>query len=219
MLNQSDKLDADIRNRAESTVAESRLNGNEYTPRKRTSKHLEELASLLPMEDEITNVVPPFGTSVTFRSWDDLSEAIEKYAEKYNLKFRVRSSVRTELYNSNHEVQMPEEFPFVQRIYRCTHGVTQASRSKGHRNRKSRFCNCDARFTGVLTQFSDGTYEIVVRNENHTHSHHATQTEASSYLTAKTLPLEDQDREGVMTLADARVSSTHITNFLNDRLA
>ncbi|KAE9183756.1 hypothetical protein PF005_g21954 [Phytophthora fragariae] len=32
------------------------------------------------------------------------------------------------------------------------------------------------------------------------------------------LPLDEQDREDVKTLADARVSSKHITNFLNERI-
>ncbi|ETI41304.1 hypothetical protein F443_13454, partial [Phytophthora nicotianae P1569] len=53
---------------------------------------------------------------------------------------------------------------------------------------------------------------------HHTHSHPTTNTQAASYLTTKTLPLDDQDREDVKTLADARVSSTHIANFLNDRI-
>ncbi|KAI9996511.1 hypothetical protein PInf_014239 [Phytophthora infestans] len=53
---------------------------------------------------------------------------------------------------------------------------------------------------------------------NHTHTHPTSQTEASSYLTTKTLPLDDRDLEDVTTLADARVSSAHITNFLNDRI-
>ncbi|KAF1794592.1 hypothetical protein GQ600_24009 [Phytophthora cactorum] len=46
-----------------------------------------------------------------------------------------------------------------------------------------------------------------LRLQNHTHSHPTSSTEASSYLTTKTLPLDDEDREDVRTLADARVSS------------
>ncbi|KAG3234544.1 hypothetical protein PI124_g20403 [Phytophthora idaei] len=53
---------------------------------------------------------------------------------------------------------------------------------------------------------------------NHTHTHPTSRTQASSYLTTKTLPLDDQNREDVKTLADARVSSTHIANFLNERI-
>eukprot|EP00644_Phytophthora_capsici_P009443 jgi/Phyca11/107552/e_gw1.13.411.1 len=53
---------------------------------------------------------------------------------------------------------------------------------------------------------------------NHTHSHPTTASEASSYLTTKTLPLDEQDREDVKTLADARVSSKHISSFLNERI-
>ncbi|KAF1781250.1 hypothetical protein GQ600_16086 [Phytophthora cactorum] len=53
-------------------------------------------------------------------------------------------------------------------------------------------------------------YEIVVRNENISE----TKPQATSYLTTKALPLDDQDRDDVKTLDDALVSSTHITNFL-----
>ncbi|ETP09523.1 hypothetical protein F441_14607 [Phytophthora nicotianae CJ01A1] len=53
---------------------------------------------------------------------------------------------------------------------------------------------------------------------NHTHSHCNSETQSSSYLTTATLPIDNQDLEDVKTLSDARVSSTHITNFLNDRI-
>ncbi|OWZ10498.1 hypothetical protein PHMEG_00016648 [Phytophthora megakarya] len=46
-----------------------------------------------------------------------------KYKKKNKLKFRVRSSVKTSLYISTHEDQIPRTFEFYQRIYRCTHGV------------------------------------------------------------------------------------------------
>ncbi|KAG7375102.1 hypothetical protein PHYPSEUDO_004215, partial [Phytophthora pseudosyringae] len=65
---------------------------------------------------------------------------------------------------------------------------------------------------------SSQSTELHNRNENHTHSHPTTDSVASSYLTTKTLPLDDQDREDVKTLADARVSSKHIANFLNERI-
>ncbi|ETK70766.1 hypothetical protein L915_21909, partial [Phytophthora nicotianae] len=54
---------------------------------------------------------------------------------------------------------------------------------------------------------------------NYTHSHLTSSAQASTYLTTKSLPLDNQDREDVKTLADACVSSTHIANFLNDRIA
>ncbi|KAG6945749.1 hypothetical protein JG688_00016410, partial [Phytophthora aleatoria] len=48
--------------------------------------------------------------------------------------------------------------------------------------------------------------------------HLTTRAEAASYLTTKTLLIDDQDREDVKTLADARASSKQITNFLNERI-
>eukprot|EP00644_Phytophthora_capsici_P019696 jgi/Phyca11/133559/e_gw1.551.1.1 len=63
--------------------------------------------------------------------------------------------------------------------------------------------------------FNTDTYLFI---QNHTHSNPTTSSQASTYLTTKTLPLDNEDREDVKTLVDARVSSSHITNFLNDRI-
>ncbi|OWZ05073.1 hypothetical protein PHMEG_00022903 [Phytophthora megakarya] len=190
----------------------------EYSPRKRVSKHLAELESMNPGDDRIVNEVPAFGPAKDIKSWEEFEKVFDSYKKKHKLKFRVRSSEKTALYNSTHEDRIPTEFEWFQRIYRCTHEVSQASRSKGHRYRPTRYCNCKARLTAVVSRCWDNTYKIVVRNENHTQSHPTIGREASSYLTTKTLPLDDKDREDVMTLADARVSSSHIDRFLNDRL-
>ncbi|KAG6617753.1 Sugar transporter [Phytophthora cinnamomi] len=50
-----------------------------------------------------------------------------------------------------------------------------------------------------------------------THSHATTSSEAATCMTTKTLLLSAQDREDEKTLVDARVSSAHITNVLNER--
>ncbi|ETN18833.1 hypothetical protein PPTG_04307 [Phytophthora nicotianae INRA-310] len=168
--------------------------------------------------DKIVNVVPPFAPKTTISSWRDFEKQFTEYMEKNNLKFRVRSSERTESYNKTHQDQIPVTFEYSQRIYRCTHGVSQKSRSKGHLNRKQRYCKCSARLTVIVCRVLGNHYEIVLRNQNHTHSHSNSETQASSYLTTATLPLDNQNLEGVKTLTDARVSSTHITNFLNDRI-
>ncbi|KAG3252915.1 hypothetical protein PI124_g2481 [Phytophthora idaei] len=175
------------------------------------------MKSMLPDCDEIVNVVAPF-PSGRIANWEQFDKILKEYKRKNNLKFRVRSSESTVIYNSTNDDQIPTEFRWSHRIYRCSHSVTQGSRSKGHRNRKSRFCGCKARFTATVTRAVSGDYEIQIRNENHTHSHPTTATQASTYLTTKTLPLDEQDREDVKTLADARVSSKHTTNFLNERI-
>ncbi|ETI54306.1 hypothetical protein F443_02848 [Phytophthora nicotianae P1569] len=190
----------------------------EYIPRQRASKHLEELELMETGDDEIVNVVPPFAPKDSFSSWNDFEKHFKIYKQKNNLKFRVRSSEKMENYNKAHEDQMPTEFEFTHKIFRCTHGVSQKSRSKGHRNRKQRYCKCKARLTVIVTKIVGNVYGIVTRNQNHTHSHPTTSTQASTYLTTKTLPLDNEDREDVKTLVDARVSSSHITNFLNDRI-
>ncbi|ETP09244.1 hypothetical protein F441_14878 [Phytophthora nicotianae CJ01A1] len=171
----------------------------EYLPRKRVSKHLTELDSMNPGGDGIVNMVPAFGPAKNINSWEEFEKVFDSYKKKHKLMFRVRSSEKTAFYNSTHEDHIPTEFEWFQRIYRCTHGVSQVSRSKGHRNRSTRYCNCKARLTAVVSRC------------NHPHSHPTTGTKASSYLTTNTLPLDDQDPEDVKTFADARVSSSHIT--------
>ncbi|ETI30373.1 hypothetical protein L917_06368 [Phytophthora nicotianae] len=52
----------------------------------------------------------------------------------------------------------------------------------------------------------------------HTHSHLNSRADAASYMPTKTLPIKEQDRDDVKTLADARASSKQITDFLNDRI-
>ncbi|KAI9988664.1 hypothetical protein PInf_022114 [Phytophthora infestans] len=56
------------------------------------------------------------------------------------------------------------------------------------------------------------------QSANHTHSRHTTRTEAASYLTTNTLPIDEQDIKDVKTLANTRVSSKQITSFLKDRI-
>ncbi|OWY97904.1 hypothetical protein PHMEG_00031452, partial [Phytophthora megakarya] len=200
------------------TTSSAATGSSEYVPRHRSSQHLEELESMHAGDGEIKNVVPPFATTETFTSWEAFEKAFQTYKRKYNLKFRVRSSEKTENYNKIHEDQFPTEFEFAHRIYRCTHGVTQKSRSKGQRNRKQRYCKCKARLTPTVALADDGSHGIVIRNQNHTHSHPTTDAQASSYLTTATIPLDTEDREDVKTLVDARVSSSHISNFLNERI-
>ncbi|KAE8981184.1 hypothetical protein PR002_g23904 [Phytophthora rubi] len=167
--------------------------------------------------DEIVNVVPPF-PSGSIANWKEFATLFKTYTEQNNIKFRVRSSEATERHNSTHDDPIPTDFLWTHKIFRCTHGVLQSSRSKGRRNRKTRYCECNARFTAVVNPTDDGEFIIKIINENHTHSHPTTASQASSYLTTKTLPLDEQDREDVKTLADAPVSSKHITNFLNERI-
>ncbi|KAG6976178.1 hypothetical protein JG688_00001629 [Phytophthora aleatoria] len=90
-------------------------------------------------------------------------------------------------------------------IYWCTDEVSQRSKLKVHRDRKQRYCKCMAHLTATMSR-------------SHTYSHLTNATQASTYLTTDTLPIDDQDLETVKTLADARVSSSQITNFLSDRI-
>ncbi|OWZ02206.1 Glycoside-Pentoside-Hexuronide family transporter, partial [Phytophthora megakarya] len=51
----------------------------------------------------------------------------------------------------------------------------------------------------------------------HTHNHQTTRSVASSYQTRKGRSLNQRDEEGVMLLANADVSSKHISNMLCKR--
>ncbi|POM70693.1 Hypothetical protein PHPALM_12833 [Phytophthora palmivora] len=137
----------------------------EYTPRKRSSKHLDEVESMTIGHDDIKNTVPAFAPTGNFASWDDFEQQFDAYKRKNKLKFHVRSSEKTELYNITHQHKILTQFKYSHKIYRCTHGVTQPSRSKGHRNRKSRFCTCQARLTAIINRVSGNQYGIVIRNQ------------------------------------------------------
>ncbi|KUF85613.1 hypothetical protein AM588_10000953 [Phytophthora nicotianae] len=70
----------------------------EYSPRKRTSKHLDEMTSMLPERGEIVNVVTPFPPG-PIANWEQFDKIFKEYKKNNNLKFRVRSSESTVLYN------------------------------------------------------------------------------------------------------------------------
>ncbi|KAF4130059.1 hypothetical protein GN958_ATG20718 [Phytophthora infestans] len=132
----------------------------EYTPRKRTSKHVEELEGMAVSCDKVVKVVVPF-PSVEISSWEEFNNVFSDTREKIISTF-VCTAVA---YNSSHVKQMPTEFEWTHRVYRCTHGIAQGSRSKGHRNRKSRYCGYKARFTPTVTETVAGVYRIIIRNE------------------------------------------------------
>eukprot|EP00644_Phytophthora_capsici_P018330 jgi/Phyca11/131901/e_gw1.119.32.1 len=84
-------------NNGEETSAGSSL--TEYTPRKRTSKHIQLMNTM--QTDSISNVVPRFPVPVGFiTTWKQFQDILEKYQQENNLKFRVRSSVLTTTYNT-----------------------------------------------------------------------------------------------------------------------
>ncbi|KAF4137583.1 hypothetical protein GN958_ATG13223 [Phytophthora infestans] len=146
------------------TVVEQIPEHVEYTPRNRTSKHVEELEGAAVSCDKVVNVVVPF-PAAEISSWEEFNNVFSDYKRKNHLNFRVRSCETTVVYNSSHVEQMPTKFEWTHRVYRCTHGVAQELRSKGHRNRKSRYCGCKARFTPTVTETEAGVYRIIIRNE------------------------------------------------------
>ncbi|ETI45392.1 hypothetical protein F442_09917 [Phytophthora nicotianae P10297] len=140
------------------------------------------MQSLHADRDEIINVVAPF-PSRSISDWEEFNDVLDGYKKRNNLKFRVRSSQTTVLCNSTHDDQLPSEYRYAYKIFRCTHGVSQSSRSKGHRNRKTCYCGCSARFTAVVSPAGEDDFIIKIINENYIHSHPTTAFQASSYLT------------------------------------
>ncbi|OWZ22595.1 hypothetical protein PHMEG_0002672 [Phytophthora megakarya] len=90
------KVSADIK---DNDSGEDPLTSPEYSPRKHASKHFEELDSMNPGDAEIRNVLPAFGLSTAFETWEEFEEMFSKYKNNNKLKFRVRRSVKTSLYN------------------------------------------------------------------------------------------------------------------------
>ncbi|KAG3249647.1 hypothetical protein PI124_g5717 [Phytophthora idaei] len=60
----------------------------EYTPRKRSSKRIEELDSMAVERSDIVNVVPPFPAE-PIQTWERFESALKAYKKKHNLKFRI----------------------------------------------------------------------------------------------------------------------------------
>jgi hypothetical protein len=75
--------------------------------------------------------------------------------------FAMCNTIAVLLFRSTQDEPLPTEFRWAYKISRCTHGVSQSSRSKGHRNRKTRYCGCRARFAAVVTS-TDGN-EFMIR--------------------------------------------------------
>ncbi|KAE9111381.1 hypothetical protein PF007_g11501 [Phytophthora fragariae] len=136
----------------------------EYVPRKRTSKHQENLDIMEEQRTDIVNVVAPLPARV-LKTWMEFDTVMAAYKKVSNLHFRIHSSDTVETYK---------------------------------------------RFG------ADGGRHLSYRDMKRDHTHNPTPPEvATSYLTTKTIPMDEQDREDVKTLADTRASSKHITNFLN----
>lgn len=70
----------------------------EYTPRKRASQHDDEIEALDEAQDDIINEVPPFQPGV-IDSWKQFDSMFEEYKRKNKLKFRIRSSMTTQMHN------------------------------------------------------------------------------------------------------------------------
>ncbi|GMF14442.1 unnamed protein product [Phytophthora fragariaefolia] len=193
-------------------VPSTRSKMSEYTPRIRASNHLAEMNSLIEEREAFVNIVPPLPVD-TVDSWDEFDKVLNMYKKKNKLNFLIRSSETTVTYN---------------RYFRCVHVLSCKTltdfinpsclqlapppNTRTFRVETEDISMYSWRFTAISLEGSSKS-----QVENHTHSHPTTSSEAATYMTTKPLPLSAEDREDVKTLVDARVSSAHITNVLNER--
>ncbi|ETL29148.1 hypothetical protein L916_17614, partial [Phytophthora nicotianae] len=144
------------------TMANSEGYFDGYKPRKRASQHIAEHDTMAVQQEKIVNIVAPF-PKVPIKSWTEFDTILASFTKSHNPHSRVRSSEATN--NRNHANEIPASFRWSYRIFRCTHGVSQNSRSTGQRDRKARYCGCLARFTPTVMKVDGGTFQIFIRNE------------------------------------------------------
>ncbi|POM68979.1 Hypothetical protein PHPALM_14794 [Phytophthora palmivora] len=128
-----------------------------------------------------------------FRSWEDFESHFALYKKMNKINICVRSSEKRSFVSSL--------------IHRLGLNKTKYRRS----------LNIRTTYAWILSEVSI-TRSSQPEAAYHTHSHPTTTAQATAYPTTKTLPLDEQDREDVQRIADARVSSTHVTNFLKERI-
>ncbi|EGZ21507.1 hypothetical protein PHYSODRAFT_299215 [Phytophthora sojae] len=153
-----------------------RPSSGEYMPRKRRSQYPD---TPKVNEEELIENVAPTHTYVVNKTFLEVCPASDACLWSKRL-----------LFCSTHMDQMSTQFEFTHKIYRCSLGVTQPSRSKGHRSRKSAFCKCNARLTAIVVPIAANQYGIVVRKQNHTHSH----ATIAALATTPTKPLHDKPK-------------------------
>ncbi|ETK85351.1 hypothetical protein L915_09810 [Phytophthora nicotianae] len=83
------------------------------------------MQSLHADRDEIINVVAPF-PSRSISDWEEFNDVLDGYKKRNNLKFRVRSSQTTVLCNSTHDDQLPSEYRYAYKIFRCVTAFLRA---------------------------------------------------------------------------------------------
>ncbi|ETL98953.1 hypothetical protein L917_04075 [Phytophthora nicotianae] len=84
------------------------------------------------------NKVPPM-PQLEFSTWEELSDEMEKCCSENFLLFRARDTQTVKKHNSLAKLQIPNKMQHSYKVFRCTHGCLQKSRSKGLRSTPTRY--------------------------------------------------------------------------------
>ncbi|KAE8997013.1 hypothetical protein PR002_g19146 [Phytophthora rubi] len=87
-----------------------------------------------------------------YQSWQQLMEALKAYGIAKGFHFRIRSSKSVVKCRGSDGPEIPADFIFGFRSFRCIHDVMQASRGDGVRDSHVNFTDCKARFDAFVTR-------------------------------------------------------------------
>ncbi|POM58934.1 Hypothetical protein PHPALM_36352 [Phytophthora palmivora] len=157
-----------------------------------------------------------------FSSWSKFNEALEAYCNKQYLLFRARDTQTVKKHNSVKMIQIPNNMEHSFKVFRCTHGCSQKSRSKGKRTTPRRYTGCKARFTARVTDTTVGRetaeWKIVLLNWTWTHKHRTNASIYAGYFGAGSIPQNSRIFDEVGLLADVNTESHRIQEFLTGAL-
>ncbi|KAE8984176.1 hypothetical protein PR002_g23029 [Phytophthora rubi] len=155
-----------------------------------------------------------------YRSWQQLMEALKAYGIAKGFHFRIRSSKSVVKCRGSDGPEIPADFTFGFRNFRCIHGVMQASRGDGVRDSHVNFTDCKARFDACVSRVktADGgqVWCVIVKNEWRLHNHHSEQGRRVRGI--NDLPSEGPVADSIAILADAGAGSQQIASYATAEL-
>ncbi|KAF1791738.1 MULE transposase domain [Phytophthora cactorum] len=150
---------------AELDVTDSTTN---RTPQARRTESYPQRVAMDTSRVGVVNKVPPPMSKLVFSSWSELSDPLEKYCCDNYLLFRARDTRTVKKHDTLSDLQIPTKTEYSYKVFRCTHGCSQKSRSKVQRNTPSRYTGCKDRFTATVKNMAEEgqkeEWRIVLRN-------------------------------------------------------
>ncbi|ETP51057.1 hypothetical protein F442_03740 [Phytophthora nicotianae P10297] len=191
------------------------------TPRIRRTESYPDRVAMETSRVGMVNKISPTRELIV-SSWREFSSTLEKYCSDYYLLFRARATRTVKKHNTLSDLQISTKIKYSYKVFRCTHGCSQKSRSKGQRNTPSRYTGCKARFTVTARNLADeegrDEWKIVLRNWSWTHNHRTNATNCTSYFGAGSIPEKSLVFDQVGVLANTNTESNQIQQFLSGAL-